>query len=165
MRHQLVPSFILKNYAAGRLAGRFDAVCLFVDTSGFTPLTTAMMARGPEGAEIVADALIDVFGPLVEAVYAQGGFIAGFAGDAFKVVFPLDQPHAHRRAAAAAWQIRQHMAGRRLARAYSDAFDIAVKVTIADGEVVWGVWEADGRRRTADGGRQTADGRRQRVRN
>lgn len=140
MHHHLVPPFILENVAAGRLAGALDAVCLFVDTSGFTPLTTAMMARGVEGAEAVADALAAVFEPLAAIVYAHGGFIAAFAGDAFKAIFPLDQPDAHRRAAAAAWEIRSQMAGRPQMSTPFGVFDVAVKATLADGKVAWGVW-------------------------
>ncbi len=140
MRHILVPPLIGQQVAAGRLAGRFDAVCLFVDTSGFTPLTTAMMVHGVEGAEAVADALAAVFEPLAAIVYAHGGFIAAFAGDAFKAIFPLDQPDAHRRAVAAAWEIRSQMAGRRQMPTPFGVFDVAVKATVADGKVAWGVW-------------------------
>jgi tetratricopeptide (TPR) repeat protein len=141
MRHILVPPLIAQQRAAGHTRGAFDAVCLFVDTSGFTPLTSAMMAHGAEGAEAVADALTDIFNPLVEVVYAHGGFVAAFAGDAFKAVFPLSQPDAHGRAVAAAWQIRRRMAGRRACTPFG-TFDLAVKVTVTDGQVAWGVWQA-----------------------
>ena len=91
MRHRLIPPFILEYYAAGQRSGRFDAVCLFVDTSGFTPLTTAMMAHGAEGAETVADTLSAVFSPLVRVVTV---FInlkdrpddAGFADTLFRLL-------------------------------------------------------------------------------
>lgn len=142
MRHHLVPPFILENVAASRLAGSFDAVCLFVDTSGFTPLTTAMIAHGAEGAETVADALTAVFEPLVATVYAQGGFIAAFAGDAFKAIFPLDQAGAYSRAVTAAWDIHSHMAGRGPVQTPYGAFDVAVKATVADGAVAWGIWSS-----------------------
>lgn len=141
MYHILVPPLIAQQHAAGHQSGAFDAVCLFVDTSGFTPLASAMMAHAAEGAEAVADALTDIFNPLVEVVYAHGGFVAAFAGDAFKAVFPLSQRDAHPLAVAAAWQIRRRMAGRQ-ARTPFGTFDLAVKVTVTDGQVTWGVWQA-----------------------
>ena len=78
---QLTPAFILEHVEQGRASGQFEAVVLFVDTSGFTPLTARLSGHGREGAEVLAGILLAVFEPLVEAVYAHGGFIAGFAGE------------------------------------------------------------------------------------
>ena len=57
----LIPTFILDQMAQGNRAGSLPAVVLFVDTSGFTPLTAALMQHGAEGAEIVAGVLDAVF--------------------------------------------------------------------------------------------------------
>ena len=84
--HHLTPHFILAQLQAGRISGSFEAAALFVDTSGFTPLTAALMEHGAEGAEVLAAVLVDVFEPLIDIVHARGGFIAGFAGDAFKAM-------------------------------------------------------------------------------
>ena len=40
--HNLVPHFILKQYAAGELNGSFPATALFVDISGFSAITDAV---------------------------------------------------------------------------------------------------------------------------
>ena len=88
----LTPAFVLDNLVQRQHNDHFYAVVLFVDNSGFTPLTTRLMAHGKEGAEALADILRAVFEPLIESVYAQDGFIAGFAGDAFKAVFPSTVP-------------------------------------------------------------------------
>ena len=113
MNHILTPPSVLDAYAANRLQEESAAVCLFVDTAGFTPLTSALMAHGAEGAEVLAQVLADIFTPLLTIVYEQGGYVAGFAGDAFKAIFPGLNVASHQRAATAAWQIRQQMLARR----------------------------------------------------
>lgn len=144
--HRLIPDFILEQYDGGQHKGQFEAVCLFVDISGFTPLTNTLMVHGTEGIEIIADVLGEVFLPLVQLVYERGGFIATFAGDAFKAIFPLDKS-AHDRTVAAAWQIRETMRQRPSFDTPFGTFHFAVKVTVADGLVEWGIWQ--GRMETA----------------
>ena len=141
--HYLVPAFILQNFTQNCLAGEFEAVCLFVDTSGFTPLMTALMAHGTEGAEVVANTLVEIFSPLVQMVYEQGGFIVGFAGDAFKAVFPTSEADAYQRAIITAWQIRQYVAKHSIVHTRFGQFDFAVKVCVADGGVTWGILESN----------------------
>jgi class 3 adenylate cyclase len=141
----LVPAFILDQVADDRRAGSFPAVVLFVDTSGFTPLTVALMQHGAEGAEIVAGVLDAVFAPLVEIVYTHGGFVAGFAGDAFKAVFPIALGQAHQRAILAAWQIRRQMAQHPTQATRVGDFAFDVKVCVADGTVDWVIWRGEDR--------------------
>ena len=45
MQHRLTAQFILDRLAQGETAGSFDAACLFVDISGFTPLTVSRLSR------------------------------------------------------------------------------------------------------------------------
>ena len=92
--HNLVPHFILKQYAAGELNGRFLTTALFVDISGFSAITDALMQHGQHGAEVLATVMNSVFEPLITTVYEQGGFVSGFAGDAFTAVFPDSPLHA-----------------------------------------------------------------------
>ncbi|MCB8946285.1 MAG: tetratricopeptide repeat protein [Ardenticatenaceae bacterium] len=140
--HRLVPDFIYEQQGDGLVEGRFEAVCLFVDTSGFTRLTTALMAYGSEGTEVLADVLAAVFAPFVELVYEQGGFVAGYAGDAFKAVFPVAKGvDVYERVVAVAWQIKQRMAARSVFETEVGTFELAVKAMIAAGEVVWGIWQ------------------------
>ncbi|MEM7110980.1 MAG: tetratricopeptide repeat protein [Chloroflexota bacterium] len=141
--HQLVPQFILNQISQQQSSGELVAVCLFVDTSGFTPLTTALMRYGKVGAEVLAQALGDVFEPLVQTVYTHGGFIAGFAGDAFKAIFPLGdagETAVYARAFAAAAHIRQHMMQHKTHTTRYGSFDLVVKLSMAAGIVTWNVW-------------------------
>lgn len=154
MMHQLTPQYILERYAHGATHGELDAVCLFVDISGFTPLTLTLMEHGAEGAEVLADVLVTVFEPLIETVYAYGGFIAGFAGDAFKAIFPLDTDRAperppeqaHKRAVdqavSAAWRIAETLRTSPVRATRFGWFEFSGKACVALGTVGWEVWQA-----------------------
>ena len=63
---------------------------MFVDLSGFTPLTETLMRQGNEGAEQLSISLNGIFEPMVRLVYSQKGFIPYFAGDAFTAIFPIE---------------------------------------------------------------------------
>ena len=78
-----LPQFIQKQYQTGTWRGRFEAYTMFIDLSGFTAMTEALMREGNEGAEKLSRILNSIFNPLVHLVYHRGGFIPYFAGDAF----------------------------------------------------------------------------------
>ena len=144
---QLTPKFILNRAANRQQTGTFEAATLFVDTSGFTPLTERLSQHGREGAEILADILQAVFEPLVDTVYRHGGFIAGFAGDAFKAVFPAAETDTGRPAAShflnaltAAQDIQTHMAGNREYNTRFGPFSFSVRLSVASGPVNWAIW-------------------------
>jgi predicted ATPase/class 3 adenylate cyclase len=141
--HNLVPRFILEQYAQGERdpegsqSSHLAATTLFSDISGFSTITDTLMQHGQHGAEVLADIMCAVFEPLVHSVYQQGGFVANFAGDAFTAVFP--GPDAGLRAAAAAWQGAQHMADcARHSTPYGD-FRLSGKMGLAAGQVSWGI--------------------------
>jgi predicted ATPase/class 3 adenylate cyclase len=138
--HNLTPSLILERLQAGETSGRFPAVVLFVDTSGFTPLTVRLTEHERAGAEVLANILLAVFAPLVESVYAYGGLVGGFAGDAFKAIFPGAEEEVYLRALAAAESIRRRMADQPRQETPYGAFDFTVRTSIADGEVTWSIW-------------------------
>ena len=71
----LIPHFIQEQYHQGKSKGQLQAFTMFIDLSGFTPLTEALMNRGHRGAEELSIILNDIFAPLVNLVYAKGGFI------------------------------------------------------------------------------------------
>jgi len=109
--HRLVPDFILRNYAAGHTTGTFPAVCLFVDISGFSAMTDALMQHGQHGAEVLAQVMRAAFAPLIRALCQHRGFVVAQAGDSFTALFPITEDHQQpsRHALAAAWSIRQRM--------------------------------------------------------
>ncbi|MFW6387675.1 MAG: hypothetical protein ACOC0B_00230, partial [bacterium] len=88
MNRSVIPEFLAEHLESSRYSGEFHAATLFLDISGFTPLTSALMKHGKTGAELISRTLNTVFAPMLDAVYEQGGFVTVFAGDAFTAVFP-----------------------------------------------------------------------------
>jgi class 3 adenylate cyclase len=143
--HNLVPQFIIDNYRQERRNGRFFAVCLFTDVSGFSTITDSLMKHGPHGAETLAGLMRNVFDPLIRSVYEFDGFVATLAGDAFTAVFPetsdseAERSDAAVRAVSAAWQIQQQMDQATVQKTSYGDFNVSAKVGAACGEVNWGI--------------------------
>ena len=76
----LIPDFIHKQYWANRFKGQFSAVAMFVDLSGFTSLTEALMQYHRDGAETLTDILNNVFNPVVAQIRIKAFF--PFEGEA-----------------------------------------------------------------------------------
>jgi predicted ATPase/class 3 adenylate cyclase len=146
----LLSHFIQQQYAAGQSNGRFLAVGLFLDLSGFTAMTETLMQHGPPGAEALAAVMQSLFGVLLEYVYTRGGFVARTAGDAFTALFPLaedDPDDAPARALAAAWEMQHYVAAHPQQPTSFGEFAVRARIGLSLGEVGWGiVRSADGRR-------------------
>ncbi|NOX63760.1 MAG: tetratricopeptide repeat protein [Chloroflexi bacterium] len=140
----LIPHTILKAYADGQTGGHLRGAVLFVDIAGFTRLTESLMKHAKDGAEILTDAINRIFDPIVDQVYAQGGFISTFAGDAFTAIFPDERPDPELRACEVAWRIIEFLAEHPRVETKYGAFDIAARVGVADGDVEWGIWGEEG---------------------
>ena len=134
----LIPPFIQQRLLADDLAGELTGFTMNIDLSGFTPLTESLMKKGPVGAEQLSLILNDIFEPLVELVYEQGGFIPYFAGDAFTAVFPgvLNRRHAIGLLRTAD-QIRSLF--QRRDKQFAGEFRIGVKAGLAAGTVEYGI--------------------------
>ena len=76
------------------------ATCCFVDISGFTALSERLARRGRIGAEELTEVLNHVFSRMLEVVYAKGGALLKFGGDALLLAF-ADDDHARIAAEAA----------------------------------------------------------------
>ncbi len=150
--HHLVPSYILERYAAGERRGAFDGVCMFVDISGFSTVTDALMQHGQHGAEVLAEVMRAAFDPLIRIAAGHGAFIATLAGDAFTAIFPLEDGGSEDRALhalAAAEQIRNQSENQDRARTPYGEFTIQVKVGLAAGTIGWGVIDSQSGERSA----------------
>jgi predicted ATPase/class 3 adenylate cyclase len=132
----LIPHFIQEQFEAKVFHGKMDAFTVFVDLSGFTPLTDKLMQEGPTGAERLSIILNDIFGPLVGLVYQRGGFIPYFAGDAFTAIFPISDGIKAKDILEAAIQMHQLFDNR---DTLLGEFKIGIKSGISFGEVEWGI--------------------------
>ncbi len=141
--HHLVPQFILDQLAQERDRGGFTAVGLFVDISGFTRLMETLMQHGQHGAEVMASVMLDIFEPLVQFVFEQGGFVSNFAGDAFTAFFPIhtaaETAARAQQAITAAWQAQDHLRTNPTSRTLYGDFQMTAKIGLALGEAGWGI--------------------------
>ena len=97
------------------------------------------MQHGKEGAEILAQIINRVFKPIIEAVYIRGGFITGFAGDAFTVIFPHHNQSTALSACFTALAIHRVFVTHGNQPTKYGTFTLAVKQGISAGTVEWGV--------------------------
>lgn len=133
---QLIPHFIQEQFDQRNLHNSLQAYVMFVDLSGFTPLTETLMGKGGRGAEELSLILKDVFEPLVEVVYTHGGFIPYYAGDAFTAIFPQSEDLNVDVFMDAAISVRDLFKQ----RSYKfGAFKIGVKIGLSYGTVEWGI--------------------------
>lgn len=93
--------------AGGMATGAF----LFGDVSGFTPLSEKLKALGQEGAERITTIINGLFSQLVDVLFAHGGTLLKFGGDALLGLFPVDDedalPEATLRATQAAMAMQE----------------------------------------------------------
>lgn len=142
----LIPHYIYSAFQAGTLRGSWPGAALFVDVTGFTAISEALMTHGKDGCEVLTQTLNSVLSPLVEVVYAYGGFISNFAGDAFLALFPgsEDDPD-HEQARLAALFIREFFEQLEIVNTPYGSYRINVRVGMGTGEVEWGIIPAAGK--------------------
>ena len=81
---------------------------VFADISGFTRLSEALARRGKVGAELMRDALDEVFTALLDDAYDYGAGLIKWGGDAMLLLF--DGPEHEARACRAAWEMQRTLA-------------------------------------------------------
>ena len=141
--HRVVPELIIENYRAGCYRGEFPAVGMFLDLTGFSTMSDALMQHGQHGAEVLAGLMHGVFDPLVESIFNYGGKIVGFAGDGIMALYPIEaEAEAESvalRALASAHVIQQRLDENPARQTVYGKFPIAAKIGLASGSVSWGI--------------------------
>ena len=135
----LIPYFIQERFQEGTRHGSCEAYTMFVDLSGFTPLTEALMKRGVDGSEVLSIILNKIFEPMVRLVYERGGFIPYFAGDAFTAIFPKSTTIQPWEIIHTAQQLRHFFNEKEVWNTRYGSFKIGVKIGLSFGEVKWGI--------------------------
>ena len=112
----IIDRLLIEGRPAEPSSERMQCAVLFADISGFTPLTEAFAAEGPDGAESLTHVLNDFFGRLIDTVQSHGGDIVKFAGDAMTVLWRAnadrsDLPATTLRAASCALQMQRAVRG------------------------------------------------------
>ncbi|AHC13981.1 tetratricopeptide repeat protein [Salinispira pacifica] len=142
----IIPRFIVHQDLQENRRGTFPGAVIFLDISGFTAMTEALMVHGKAGAEQLSGIINSVFAPLLDIVYAHGGFVSTFAGDAFTVVFESkDQDGGvEKSAAACAGELSAYFYHNPLHTTPWGEFQLKVKIGIGGGEIQWRIFTGDG---------------------
>ena len=137
----LLPPFIQRQFHQNQFSGEIEAASLFVDISGFTSMTDALMKHGREGTEVLSDILQYLFTPTVQAIYEHGGFVTTYAGDAFTALFVSSNggATAAKRALKVALKTRQFFTKNNQYQSQLGTFKFGAKVGLGFGKVDWGI--------------------------
>jgi predicted ATPase/class 3 adenylate cyclase len=120
-------------------ATRTDAVVLFADIAGFTPMSEALAKVGSYGAEELGRLLNDYFGRMVELAVAYGGSVVRLTGDALTALFPYDRsmpPAVAPRAVQCALDMQAAMAGFQAVDTEAGVFRLAMRAGLAMGPIL-----------------------------
>jgi class 3 adenylate cyclase/tetratricopeptide (TPR) repeat protein len=115
------------------VASTVEGSLLFADISGFTKLSEALARRGKVGAELMRDALNDVFTALLDDAYDYGAGLIKWGGDALLLLF--DGADHEVRACRAAWEMQQTLARVGRLRAPGGTVVLRMSVGITSGPV------------------------------
>ena len=120
--------------------GFLSAYTMFIDLSGFTPLTETLMKQGTVGAEQLSYSLNNIFAPMVAKAYKNNGFIPYFAGDAFTAIFPEATSNLDAESfLSTAFKIKKLFDNEGLKKTSFGDFHIGIKIGLSFGQVEWGL--------------------------
>jgi class 3 adenylate cyclase len=112
----------------------FTGVCLIADISGFTRVSGAFCSEGSRGIDGLQQLINVYLGNLVSVVYAFGGDVINFAGDALICVFcprsdkPEDLMAASKKSMLCAWELKDQCTEQLTLRVCVGLGEIAVAV-------------------------------------
>jgi predicted ATPase/class 3 adenylate cyclase len=116
-----------------------DAVVLFIDVAGFTPMSEALTSSGAYGTEELTWILNGWFDTMVNLVSLYGGTVAEFPGDALTAVFRYDdrtRQATGRRAVRCALYMQAEMARFQTIVTRAGSFELAMKAGLATGPLL-----------------------------
>ena len=116
-----------------------DAVVLFIDVAGFTPLSEALTNSGAYGTEELTRILNGWFDAMASLVSLYGGAVAEFAGDALTAVFWHDakaRKATDHRAVGCALYLQAEMARFQTVTTRAGTFELAMKAGVGAGPLL-----------------------------
>jgi class 3 adenylate cyclase/tetratricopeptide (TPR) repeat protein len=116
-----------------------DAVVLFADIVGFTPMSEALARAGSYGTEELTRILNSWFGSMAHCIANHGGTVAEFAGDALIAVFRYGRRTRRatmRRAVQCALDMQAAMTSFRAVVTRAGTFGLAMKAGLGDGRLL-----------------------------
>jgi class 3 adenylate cyclase/tetratricopeptide (TPR) repeat protein len=120
---------------APQFGGAFlDGALLFADISGFTSLSERLSTLGKEGAEQITSLVNRYFSAMLEVLFAHGGDLFKFGGDAVFSFFP-DTVGGSVSALQAAWVMQKAMVAFRYVQTSLGTFPLEMKIGLHAGPV------------------------------
>ncbi len=119
---------------------RDDAVTLFADVSGFTPMSEALSRFGQGGTEDLTRLLNDYFAVMIDLIASYGGVVVSFGGDSLTALFYLkgdvSSGEIAARATHCALDMQILMDPYRNIRTRAGQFSLEIKIGLALGPVL-----------------------------
>jgi class 3 adenylate cyclase/predicted ATPase len=106
---------------------------LFSDVSGFTAMSERLSVLGREGAEQITDIINRYFGKMMSIIFAYGGDVFKFGGDALLVFFPDGATPGILPALQASWHMQQAMTEFAEIKTSLDTFPLRMKIGLNAG--------------------------------
>lgn len=120
--------------AAAPTGGEFlSGALLFADISGFTAMSERLSALGREGAEQITEIVNRYFGAMLEVIFACGGDLFKFGGDALLAFFPDTDLPGSLDALRAAWAMQQAMTAFHRVETSLGVFPLQMKIGLNAG--------------------------------
>jgi len=111
-----------------------DGALLFADISGFTAMSERLSTLGQEGAEQITALVNRYFGAMLDVLFAHGGDLFKFGGDALLAFFP-DQVGGSASALQAAWAMQEAMAAFHQVETSLGTFPLQMKIGLHAGPI------------------------------
>jgi class 3 adenylate cyclase/predicted ATPase len=110
-----------------------NGTLMFSDVSGFTALAERLSVLGREGAEQITDIINRYFGQMMSIIFAHGGDVFKFGGDALLVFFPDGPVPGSLAALQAGWHMQQAMADFAEVKTSLGTFPLRMKIALNAG--------------------------------
>lgn len=101
---------------------------LFADISGFTAMSERLSTLGREGAEQITEIVNRYFSTMLAIIFAHGGDLFKFGGDALLVFFPDGDEPGSSQALHASWQMQQAMSAFAQVKTTLGTFPLHMKI-------------------------------------
>ena len=112
-----------------------NGALLFSDVSGFTAMSERLSTLGREGAEQITEIINRYFGAMLSIIFAHGGDVFKFGGDALLVFFPDLGVPGSLAALQASWRMQEAMAEFAEVKTSLGAFPLRMKIGLDAGSI------------------------------
>ena len=113
-----------------------NGTLMFSDVSGFTALSERLSVLGREGAEQISEIINRYFSQMMSIIFAHGGDVFKFGGDALLVFFPDGPVPGSLGALQAGWHMQQAMSEFAEVKTSLGTFPLRMKIALNAGSIL-----------------------------